>query len=240
MDRIPHTFPRARSSTHRTSLLHRPSRPRTLRYPWRLSRRVFSGFSQHHSTRRLRRRLRSSSTTRRARNSPLHRASTARPRSIHGSPPRPHGAPGLCAPSRPPLQLLPRPPSPNLQRITTMDDSEPVRLHRLRKNSVARRIVSKGTTLPVADAFASVESPWKSGPFGPRKPCKITAGFRPSGRFRSAGYPISPQPLQLCRKCCRIRAGFSCTGLFRTIRLVFQQILPPHGTFWLQYMVFLS
>jgi hypothetical protein len=37
---------------------------------------------------------------------------------MHGSPPPTDGAPVVCAPPRPPLQLLPRPPSPNLQRIT--------------------------------------------------------------------------------------------------------------------------
>ncbi len=148
MDRLPHAFPRARPSTHRTSLLHRPSRPRTLRRPWRLSRRVFSGFSQHHSTRHLRRRLRPPLTARRSRNSNLPRASTARPRSMHGPPPPTDGAPGVCAPPRPPVQLLPQPPSPNMERIATMDDSESVRsgrtrLHQLRKNSIASRILGR-------------------------------------------------------------------------------------------------
>ena len=114
MDRLPHALPRARPSTNRTSLVHRRSRSRTIRPPGRLPGRVFFRFPPHHSTRHLRRCLCTLLAGGPARRSGLwirHRASTARPQSIHG-------APALYATPGRPLQLLPRPPSPNLEQIT--------------------------------------------------------------------------------------------------------------------------
>ena len=117
MDRLPHALPRARPSTNRTSLVHRRSRSRTIRPPGRLPGRVFFRFPPHHSTRHLRRCLCTLLAGGPARRSGLwirHRASTARPQSIDG-------APALCATPGRPLQLLPRPPSPNLEQITCDD-----------------------------------------------------------------------------------------------------------------------
>jgi hypothetical protein len=50
-------------------------------------------------------------------------------------------------------------------------------------------------------------APWKSGPSGPRKPCEISAGFSPRGRFSSAKnlFAQSVQPQ---------RPGFFLTNKF--------------------------
>ena len=128
MDRLPHPFSRARTSTHRTSLLHRRSRPRTLRRPRRLPRRVFSGVSPHHSACHFRRRLRPSragATATRSRSSRCHRACAPRFRPMHGPLPT-GGQPRIPAPSRPLLRLLSRSPSPNLERIVPYRENKDV------------------------------------------------------------------------------------------------------------------
>jgi len=62
MDRLSHPFSSARSSTHRTARLYRRSRPRTIRPPRRLPRRVLWRHETDHHPSPLRRHLRASRT----------------------------------------------------------------------------------------------------------------------------------------------------------------------------------
>src|ERR1019366_5030874 len=58
VDRLSHPFPGACSSTHPTTYFYRRSRPRTIRPPRRLPRRVLGRYKTHHRPSHLRRHLR--------------------------------------------------------------------------------------------------------------------------------------------------------------------------------------
>ena len=91
MDRLPHPFPGACSSTHRTTRLHRRSRPRTIRPARRLSCRVLGWHKTDHHPNALRRHLRASRTHAFSFNGPkssnrsFKRRSASRPRPAPGS-----------------------------------------------------------------------------------------------------------------------------------------------------------
>jgi hypothetical protein len=128
--------------------------------------------------------------------------------------PRPMERRPVCTPPRPPLQLLPRPPSPNLQRITTMDDSEPVRrrrtrLHRLRKNSLASRMLGRARLR------------------------KLRKSSDSRGFWEGHDFSCAVKSLKMCPR-------FSARGGLFALRRLFPQPRSSNGTFGIQYMVFLS
>jgi hypothetical protein len=99
---------------------------------------------------------------------------------MHGSPPPTDGAPAVYAPPTPPLQLLPRQPSPNLERITTM--------------ATPNQAEEEGQGFTgCRKTHDCVDPPWKSGPSGPGKACKNPRGLRPWWSF-FLGRLHSPQP----------------------------------------------
>lgn len=65
LEDLPHSLPDQSQTTRRTSRLHRPARPRALRTPRRLSRRILRRPAAHRPARDLRRHLRSHGSRRR-------------------------------------------------------------------------------------------------------------------------------------------------------------------------------